>query len=60
MDSFAVIDFEKEKTILFLPKLDNYYKIWMTVLDTDEYKKKYNLADEIMFVDQMEEYFKTQ
>jgi len=60
MDSFAVIDFTNEKTILFLPKLDNYYKIWMTVLTVDEYKKKYSLVDEIMFVDQMEEYLKTQ
>ena len=51
MDSFAVIDFANEKTILFLPKLDNYYKIWMTVLTVDEYKKKYSLVDEIMFVD---------
>jgi len=38
MDAFAVIDFNSEKLTLFLPKLDNYYKIWMTVLTTEEYK----------------------
>jgi Xaa-Pro dipeptidase len=51
MDSYAIIDLESEKTVLFMPKLDNYYKIWMTVLDVQEYKKKYPLVDEVMFVD---------
>ena len=59
MDAYGAIDFANEKAILFLPKLDNYYKIWMTVLTVDEYKKKYSLVDEIMFVDQMDEYLKT-
>ena len=35
MDSYGVIDFQNEKTILFLPKLDNTYKIWMTVLNIE-------------------------
>jgi hypothetical protein len=58
MDAFGVIDFNTMKTTLFMPKLDNYYKIWMTVLTTDEYKNKYNAIDEVLFVDQMEDYFK--
>ena len=33
MDCYGVIDFENEKTFLFVPRLDNYYKIWMTVPD---------------------------
>ena len=31
MDFYAFIDFNQEKVILFAPKLDNIYKIWMTV-----------------------------
>jgi hypothetical protein len=58
MDCYGIIDFDSEKSILFVPKLDNYYKIWMTVLDTDEYKTKYNLIDEIYFTDYIESYFK--
>ena len=38
MDAYGVIDFQNEKAVLFLPKLDNYYKIWMTVLDLEGYK----------------------
>jgi hypothetical protein len=36
MDCYGVIDFEQEKTILFVPKLDNFYKIWMTVSSLEE------------------------
>ena len=58
MDAYGVIDFENEKAIVFMPKLDNYYKIWMTVLTTDEYKRKYPLLDEIRFTETMEDFFK--
>uniref|UniRef100_A0A7S3CMP7 Aminopeptidase P N-terminal domain-containing protein n=1 Tax=Strombidium rassoulzadegani TaxID=1082188 RepID=A0A7S3CMP7_9SPIT len=58
MDCYGVIDLEREKTILFMPKLDNYYKIWMTLLTTDEYKKKYHLIDEIHFTDALPDFFK--
>jgi len=57
MDCYGVIDFDTEKVVLFVPKLDNYFKIWMTVLDLDGYKKKFNLIDEIYFVDEMEKWF---
>lgn len=33
MDCYGVIDFENEKAVLFVPRLDNLYKIWMTVMD---------------------------
>ena len=58
MDCYGVIDFEEEKTILFVPKLDNYYKIWMTVSTLEEQQKKYHLVDAIRYVEQIEEYFK--
>ena len=32
MDCYGVIDFAAEKAILFVPKLDNFYKIWMTTM----------------------------
>ncbi len=54
MDCYGVIDFDTEKCIVFVPKLDNYYKIWMTVLDTEEYQKKYYLIDEIKFTESIE------
>jgi hypothetical protein len=38
MDCYAVIDFDTEKCTVFMPKLDNYYKIWMTLLTVEEYK----------------------
>ena len=58
MDAYGVIDFQNEKAILFLPKLDNYYKIWMTVLDLEGYKQKYPLIEDIQFTDSIEEFFK--
>jgi len=57
MDCYGVIDFTNEKTILFVPKLDNFYKIWMTVLDLEGYKKRFNLIEEIYFIDDMEAWF---
>lgn len=33
MDCYGAIDFENEKAVLFIPRLDNLYKIWMTVMD---------------------------
>jgi Xaa-Pro dipeptidase len=57
MDCYGIIDFENEKTILFVPKLDNYYKIWMTVPDSEGYKRRYNLIDEIHFTDEIEAFF---
>ena len=35
MDHYGVIDFATEKAILFVPRLDNLYKIWMTVLTNE-------------------------
>lgn len=51
MDCFGAIDLVNEKAVLFVPRQDEFYKIWMTVLSLDQYKEKYNLVDEIMYVD---------
>jgi len=58
MDCYGVIDFTNERTILFIPRLDELYEIWMEVLKIDEAKKKYDMIDEIRFVDELESYFK--
>lgn len=59
MDCFGIIDFVNEKATVFVPRLDNNYKIWMTLLTIEDYKKRYPLLDNIMFTDQIEEYFKS-
>lgn len=58
MDCYGAINFETEKTTLFIPRLDDLLKIWMTVMDKDAYKAKYPLIDDIQYVDQIEDYFK--
>lgn len=57
MDCYGVIDFENEKAVLFVPRLDNLYKIWMTVMDQEAAKKKYHLIEEIEYSDTMTEFF---
>jgi len=58
MDAYGAIDFVNEKAVLFMPKLDNFYKIWMTTLSKDEFKAKYTSVDEIYYTDEIEQYFK--
>ena len=43
MDCYGFIDFNKEKVIVFAPKLDNLYKIWMTISTMEELSTKYDL-----------------
>ena len=57
MDCYGVLDFVNEKSILFIPKPDPMYKIWMTVLNLEDFKKKYPLLDEVRYVNDLEEYF---
>ena len=57
MDCYGLLDFVKEKAILFVPKLDNMYKIWMTVLTKEEYAAKFEL--EVRYVDELQEYMAT-
>ena len=37
MDCYGMIDFAQEKAILFVPKMDNLYKIWMTVQTKEDF-----------------------
>ena len=43
MDLYGLVDFNQEKAILFVPRLDNLYKIWMTVMKLEDYVAKYEL-----------------
>ena len=51
MDCYGLIDFDTGKSILFVPRMDNYVKIWMTVLTLEEYQAKYSAIDEVMYSD---------
>jgi len=60
MDCYGVIDFANEKSILFVPNPNVFYKIWMTVLNKEDFQQKYPLIDEIRYVDELETFFATQ
>ena len=57
MDLFGLVDFNAEKAVLFVPKLDNLYKIWMTVMSKEDYAAKYDL--EVRYIDELQEYLST-
>lgn len=58
MDCYGIIDFTEEKSYLIAPKLDNFYKIWMTTWSKEELKGKYIEIDEIYYTDEIEELLK--
>ena len=43
MDCYLLMDFNTEKTILFVPKMDNLYKIWMNTMTKEDFTQKYGL-----------------
>ena len=57
MDCYGLLDFAQEKAILFVPKLDSLYQIWMTVLSKEQYASKYEL--EVRYVDELQEFMAT-
>ena len=57
MDCYGLIDFVQESAILFVPKLSNMCKIWMTVLTKDDFASKYGL--EVRYIDELQEYMAT-
>ena len=36
MDCYGLLDLHNDHAILFIPRLDNLYKIWMTVMTKEE------------------------
>jgi len=57
MDCYGLVDFNKEKAILFVPRMDNMMKIWMTVMSSEDYATKYEL--EVKYIDELQEYMST-
>ena len=55
MGCYGVMDFQEEKPILFVPRMDNLNKIWMTVMNIDDFKAKYELQD-VFYLDELPVY----
>ena len=53
MDCYALIDLHKDHIILFVPQLDNLYKIWMNIFTKEEASTKYGV--EVRYINQIEE-----
>ena len=49
-DCHALIEIYSGKTILFVPKIDEAYKLWMVVLSNEEIKVKFNI-EEVRYVE---------
>ena len=54
MDCYGLIDISQEKAILFVPKMSNLSKIWMTVLTKEDFMEKYEL--EVHYISDLQEY----
>ena len=52
MDCYGLLDLHNDHAILFVPRLDNLYKIWMTVMAKEESAAHYDL--EVRYIDEME------
>ena len=58
MDCYGFLDIGKEKAIIFAPKLDPLYQIWMTVLTLEDYAAKYEL--EVRNITELPEFMATE
>lgn len=54
-DCYGALEVDSGKTVLFVPKMSNLYKIWMTVLSAEDFKTKYDV-DEVVYVEEMSEW----
>lgn len=52
MDCCGFLDLHNDHVILFVPRLDNLYKIWMTVMTKEESAVFYDL--EVRYIDELE------
>jgi hypothetical protein len=43
MDCYLVADLHNKKVILFVPQLDNLYKIWMNFITKEQFAEKYQM-----------------
>jgi Xaa-Pro dipeptidase len=56
-DCYGVFDMETGTPTLFVPKMSNLYKIWMTVLSAEDFKEKYGIED-VRYTEEMEKWLK--
>ena len=56
MDCYGILDLHNDHAILFIPRLDNLYKIWMTVMTKEESAAYYEL--EVRYIDELDEFLK--
>ncbi len=56
MDCYVLLDLHKDHFILFVPRLDNLHKIWMSVMNKEEFSVFYNI--EVRYVDELEQTLK--
>lgn len=54
---YAVIENDTGSTVLFVPRYEEAYKMWMYVKEVEEFKSEYKV-ERVMFVDEMEDYIK--
>ena len=57
MDCYGLLDLHNDNLILFVPRLDNLYKIWMNVLTKEDASQIYQV--EVRYVDEIEETLKS-
>jgi len=51
---YGVIEVDSEKAHLFVTKMDELYKIWMTVMSLEDLSAKYKV--EVHYIDEMEQF----
>ena len=56
MDCYALLDLHNDKIMLFVPKLDNLYKIWMNFLTQKDAEEKYEVP--VFYMEELEEKMK--
>jgi len=52
-DCYGAFDIDSGRAVLFVPKMSNLNKVWMTVLSKEDIQKKYEIED-VVFVEDME------
>jgi len=52
MDCYLIVDLHEKKVTLFVPQLDNLYKIWMNIMKKEEFAAKYEI--EVCYMAELE------
>ena len=55
---YAILELDTQKTVLFVPRQDEFFKIWMSVPDPSALQKKYSDITSVYYLDEFEIYIK--